>query len=143
MKAQDLDYQPKPDVIEDPPPPMSGFDFRTHIKDARTGELIRIQAYRRRCIGNQTFCERPVDSGNLWYEDGKQAGRWVKGPDGKFFADESAEHIQFIAPKTQLRRQTEIEDENEILRLELAARDEELAALRNGKSAKVEEKPRK
>lgn len=138
-RAQDADYQPQPEVIEHPARVGTGFDLRTHIKDAKTGEIIMIQPYRRFSVGLSTYFERPKFSGNLYYEDNVPAGRRVaKGKDSSgneiWEIDTKAKHIDFVAANTHLTRSEDIKKENETLRAELAA-------LQAEKEAKLEKNP--
>jgi hypothetical protein len=128
-QAQDAAYQPKPEIIEHPARAGHGFDLRTHIKNAKTGETIRVQPYRRFSVGLSTYYERPKMSGNLFFEDGKPAGRrFLK--DGKFVIDEALPHADFVAARTEFVKPEDIAQENEALRAELAA-------LQSEKEAKV------
>ncbi len=56
--------------------PATGFDYRVHIKDAKTGRMIRMQHYARHSSGGQTLLERPIGSGNAFTENGEPAGRY-------------------------------------------------------------------
>lgn len=138
-RAQDADYQPKPEIIEHPARVGNGFDLRTHIKDAKTGETIKIQPYRRFSVGLSTYFERPKFSGNLYYEDNKPAGRRIsKGKDSVgnelWEIDLQAKHIDYVAATTHLTRAEDIAKENETLRAELAA-------LQAEKEAKLDKNP--
>jgi len=137
--SQNADYQPKPEIIEHPARVGTGFDLRTHIKNAKTGETIKEQPYRRFCVGLKVYYERPKFSGNLVFEDGKHAGRRFQDKEGKWVIDESLPHEAYVAKRTELVRPEDIADENEALRAELAARDAELAMLKGEKQDKVEQ----
>lgn len=137
-KLQDLPYQPKPSVIEDPPPPHEGFDYRTHIKNAKTGEMIKVQPYRRFCIGQQVYLERPKHSGNLFFENGDPAGRRIQ-KNGKWEIDDQAKHIEVIEPQDLTAE--EIAAENEALKRELAAlKSESEAKMKEQHTAKPQER---
>lgn len=137
----EADYQPKPKVIEHPERnPSEGFDLRTHIKDAKTGKLIRVQPYTRRVVNSVVYYERPVGSGNLFFESGLAAGRRI--PDSKdakgnvtYKIDEQASHIEYVASITQERTMDGVVDENEALRKELAALKAEKEMLEKAQTA--------
>jgi len=126
-KAQDQDYQPKPKVQENPEWNGVGFDLRVLIRDAKTGEVIRHQPYNRHCVGRYVYYERPIGSGNLFYGDGKPAGRWVRGESGEYYADTGAEHRAITEARelSGLDAQA-LSEENETLKAELAALKGEL-----------------
>lgn len=88
QSAKKLEYAPDPNK----------FDLRTHIWDAQ-GALVKKNLYTNHCVGGRSYFERPIKSGNLWYENNQPAGRvdYVKGPDGKLVKniDENAEHTVF------------------------------------------------
>lgn len=126
-----MSQQNKLEVIEHPARVGTGFDLRTHILDAKTGEMIRIQPYRRFCEGRSVYFERPKMSGNLFYESNEPAGRRIQDKDGNWIIDTKLEHVDFIAPKTHLVKAQEVFEENAALRAELAA-------LKAEKDAKLE-----
>lgn len=133
-RAQDLDYQPRPKVIESPERNGEGFDLRVLIKDGLTGEVIRHQPYALHCIGRHKYFERPMGSGNLFYGDGKVAGRLVRNPDAEpgtpdeYYADTKAPHIEAVLGQEPMSPDT-VRDENETLRRELAALQAQVDAL--------------
>jgi hypothetical protein len=127
-KAQDLDYQPRPKVQETPEWNGVGFDLRVLIKDAKTGEVIRHQPYNRHCVGRHVYYERPVGSGNLFYGDGKPAGRWMKQENGEYGAQTDLPHVSAPEPIAPMSADA-VAEENETLRRELAAAKAELEAL--------------
>ncbi len=114
--VQDRDYQPKAKVIEHPQRDEStGFDNRVHIKDAKTGKLIRIQHYARHAKGAEILFERPIGSGNCFFENGVSAGRW----DLTQWAKISDNHIEVAAaPANQMEH---LEQQNAALTAELSA----------------------
>jgi hypothetical protein len=139
-EAQDRDYQPQPKVQEVPARVGTGFDLRVNIKDGKTGEMIKTQPYNRHCVGTKTYYERPIGSGNLFWESGEAAGRWVRNPDFKkgtgnveFMPDEAAAHIFYDEEKTVKFSQ---EAANEVL-AENTALKAELDALKAEKEAKM------
>jgi hypothetical protein len=78
-----------------------GFDLRTHIRDPKTGQVIKKQPYKLyigKFDGSNVgkFYERPVGSGNLFYENGAVAGRMV---DGK--VNHAVPHVAVVSPKSQ------------------------------------------
>lgn len=131
-REQDREYQPRAKVIEVPERAPEGFDLRTHVKDGKTGQPIREQHYRLRIVGGTKYFERPVGSGNLWYESAEAAGRWAATDQmdkkGKpvFAVNPDAPHLAYSAPKSAAETNEELQDENAELRKELAARDAEL-----------------
>lgn len=137
-QAQDASYQPKPKVIETPERVGEGFDLRTHISDAKTGQLIRMQPYRMFCEGRIRYFERPKMSGNLFYESGEVAGRRVQ-VEGKWKIDETLKHTEFTSAKTDLITPDQVFSENEELRKELAAmRAEKEASIKAEKAAPLQ-----
>ena len=128
-RAQDQDYQPKPKIQENPEWNGVGFDLRVLIRDAKTGEVIRHQPYNRHCVGRFVYYERPIGSGNLFFGDGKPAGRWVRGETGEYFADTAAAHVTVREPEEEKQDMSAMADENETLKRELAAAKAELEAL--------------
>ena len=128
-RAQDQDYQPKPKIQENPEWNGVGFDLRVLIRDAKTGEVIRHQPYNRHCVGRFVYYERPIGSGNLFYGDGKEAGRWVRGETGEYFADTAAAHVTVREPEEEKQDMSAMADENETLKRELAAAKAEIEAL--------------
>jgi hypothetical protein len=53
---------------------QKSFDLTTHVRDTRTGEVIKEQTYRRFCSKDfGTIYERPKGSGLCWHEDGTRA----------------------------------------------------------------------
>ena len=116
------DEQKAPPIEEHPPRDWSrGFDTRVHITDAKTGRLLKFQPYKLHVVGGVEYYERPVKSGNLFYPDGKVAGRWVEGPNKQMYADTNAEHIEFVAAESEWQTEDAVRSENEALRAELAA----------------------
>lgn len=69
------------------------FDLKTHTTDPLTGKTTLTNPYRLRIQNAVKYFERPVGSGNLWFENDLPAGRWVTG---KIEAD--AAHVEWIAP---------------------------------------------
>lgn len=103
-------------VVEHPQRDEStGFDYRVHIRDAKTGRLTRIQHYARHSRGGEVLLERPVGSGNCFFENGELAGRW----DLVKWAKLSDKHLEVAA--APMNREEELEEQNEMLRLELEA----------------------
>lgn len=107
-------------IIEDPPRDFTkGFDLRVTIRDGKTGEVIRKQPYRIHMRGDSRYYERPVKSGNLFFEDGKEAGRLIPGDKGKTVIDAKAKHIE--VPAEVPKDLKALEEQNEELRAEVAA----------------------
>lgn len=122
-EAQDRDYQPKPKIQEHPPLDEStGFDYRVHIRDAKTSKLIRIQTYARHARGAEVLLERPEGSGNCFFENGRPAGLW----DIKKWSKISDTHRE--VPQAPANREEALMQKNEALEQELAALREEAEA---------------
>jgi len=49
------------------------FDLKVQHRDAKTGRITEVNPYRLHIKGNKKYYERPVGSGNLWFEDGTPA----------------------------------------------------------------------
>ena len=119
MPAKRLEYKPDPNK----------FDLCTHAWDAQ-GKLIRKNLYRAHIIEGRTYYERPVNSGNLWFENNQPAGRvnYEFGPSGKIAKktfDFNAPHKDFVPELTgadklafELEQQREL---NKKLQEQLAA----------------------
>lgn len=137
-QAQDADYQPKPKVLETPERVGEGFDLRTHISDAKTGGLVRVQPYRLFCQERIKYYERPKLSGNLYFEDGKEAGRRTKTAEGAWVIDTKAAHVDFTAAKSDAITPDQVFAENEELRKELAAMKAEKEAMLEQKNVKAQ-----
>lgn len=105
--------------------PTSPLDLRTHIRNADTGGLMRIQHYTLRCREGVRYFEVPKGSGNLFYESSEPAGRWENK---KINAE--AEHIAYSAPKTPQDLLEAERDKNAALEAELTA----MRAERTGKT---------
>ena len=109
-------------VIESPAYSGEGFDTRTHISDAVTGRLIKLQPYRLFVRDEVRYFERPKLSGNLFFENGTPAGRMIGGK-----LDPHAEHVlaaevaQPITPDEMLEKNAALEAEIAALRAEKEA----------------------
>lgn len=113
-----------PGPVEQPARDFStGFDYRTHIKDAKTGRLIRLQHYARHARSGEVLLERPVGSGNAFTENGEPAGRW----DFNTWKKISPEHIEVAQPPANPMEA--LQQENETMRNELEALRAEAKAL--------------
>lgn len=55
-------------------PAAAAFNKRTHYHNAR-GKLTKTDHYRLHMQGHTQYFERPINSGNLWFENGEPAGR--------------------------------------------------------------------
>lgn len=91
------------------------FDLRTHIRNEKTGQLLKAQPYRLHYINDKKLYERPAGSGNVFYESGEKAGRFVKGKH-----EDSEPHIAYTAP---------VSDDKKINAV-IADKDAEIAALK-------------
>ncbi len=125
-------------IIEQPPlDETTGFDYRVHIKDAKTGRIVRVQHYARHARGGEVLLERPVGSGNCYTENGKPAGQWnFQDKAGKPVWEKIGEkHIDVAVEAAS--REDELSAKNEALELEIAAlRAEAKAAVPTGKVQK-------
>jgi hypothetical protein len=85
MPAKRLEYKPDPNK----------FDLRVHTWDGQ-GKLVAENHYRLFNMDGRNYFERPVNSGNLWYENNEPAGRveLTFGPTGKI----SSTEFKFDAP---------------------------------------------
>jgi len=78
------------------------FDLQVHAWDGQ-GQLVKANHYRQFIIGGITYYERPVNSGNLWFENNQPAGRMEyelgdSGKIGKKTLNKEAEHLVFTKP---------------------------------------------
>lgn len=92
--AKQLKYEPDPNK----------FDLRTHVWDSQ-GHLVSKNLYRSFIIEGRQYFERPVNSGNLWFENNQPAGRveLTFGENGKIAKKEfnfEAPHKEYKAPLT-------------------------------------------
>lgn len=107
------------------------FDLRTHETDAR-GRVKGTKLYRLHSKDGVQLFERPVDSGNLFYENNEEAGRVTVVKDkrgrivGKKF-DLDAKHVAF---KTPMNEAEEMERKLDEANARAAAAEKELAAIR-------------
>lgn len=116
----------------------TGFDLRVQVRDDKTGEVVRHQPYKLRIEKQTRYYERPVGSGNLFYEGGNEAGRWVKLPSGQMGPDTTATHVQWTAP---LEGAEKLFSDNEKLKQQYETLRAELEAIQREKEfAKHEDK---
>lgn len=109
----------KPKIQESPEWSGEGFDLRTHVRDANTGRILKLQPYRMKIKdGVETF-ERPVGSGNLWFRDGSAAN----------------EHKAFAAPVTEAQTVNAQREQIAELQKELAAVKGDRAPKKNTQAA--------
>lgn len=122
MQSKRLEYKPDPNK----------FDLATHRWDSQ-GQLVGRNPYRKFIVGDRSYYERPVNSGNLWFENNQPAGRveytlnekgHITGP--KHF-DPDAPHKTFTAP---LQGAEKIHFELEQAHERNAALEAELAAIK-------------
>lgn len=122
---------------------MERFDLKTVIRNPKTGAIIKRQPYRLHVKGGSKYFERPVNSGNLWFEDGRPAGQMVNGEIVK-----GEEHKEYIAPLSKdekVLEQINAKD-NRIKELEKQMQELELKAINNEKEpvvAKESKAPKK
>lgn len=126
QKTKRLEYVPDPNK----------FDLQTHRWDSQ-GNLVAKNPYRNHIINGNSYYERPVNSGNLWFENNQPAGRMELefGEDGKISKKTlrlDAKHVDYTAP---LKGDAAIHYELEQTRNKNAQLEAELAAIK-GESAK-------
>lgn len=85
-------------------PDPNKFDLVTHRWDTQ-GNLVAKNLYRSFIVDGTQYFERPVNSGNLWYENNQPAGRveYKFGPSGKISSKKievGAPHKEWTAPLT-------------------------------------------
>ncbi len=122
--------QPKRKIVEHPElDPSTGFDYRTHIKDAKTGQLIRLQNYARHSKNGEVLLERPIGSGNCFFENGEPAGRYrfTQTKTDVTWEKISDTHLEV---KPMLSKVDELKQTNELLSLEVESLRAEADALR-------------
>lgn len=121
------------DIPSDP----NKFDLRTHYWDA-TGKLVKRDPYVLYVRDGVQYYERPVGSGNLWFENNQPAGRMSRKthPDGKSHKqfDHAATHIEFTEP---LSGEQEMHYELELERMQNAELKRELDAIKAEREPKV------
>lgn len=54
------------------------FDWRTHVKDPKTGRLVKFQPYKMVIKDGLTMIERPIDSGNWFHPNGEPIKKETK-----------------------------------------------------------------
>lgn len=129
--AKRIEYKPDPNK----------FDLVTHRWDSQ-GHLVAKNPYRTFIINGAQYFERPVNSGNLWFENNKPAGRVEltfneKGHIAtKEFKFDDA-HKSFTAP---LEGDEKLHFELEQVRAKNAQLEAELAAIGKEATAKVQVK---
>ncbi len=121
--AKRLTYEPDPNK----------FDLRTHHWDGQ-GNLTKKNLYTCHVVNGNSFFERPIKSGNLWYENNQPAGRVTYDDKGVKTIDTAAAHIAFV-PK--LEGDDALFYELEQQKNETAALKAELAAIKAETAAKV------
>ncbi len=115
-------------------PQEEKFDLRTHRTDPITGETKMVNQYRLHILNGVRYFERPVGSGNLWFENNQPAGRLVGFTAQGAKVDLTEAHKAYTPPPTGAER----------IAAELAAKDAalaqahaELAAIKAERDAKV------
>lgn len=81
-----MDYTPDPNK----------FDLRTHHWNGQ-GHLTKLNLYTCHVVEGRQYYERPINSGNLWYENNQPAGR-VTYKDGVKAIDTAAAHLAYTQP---------------------------------------------
>ena len=86
---------PKPVEVE-----VKDFDLMVHHRDPATGRVTKSNPYRLHCQGNKQYFERPINSGNLYWQNNQPAGRRMLNPQtAKWNIIEGAAHIAWISPE--------------------------------------------
>jgi hypothetical protein len=132
--------QPQKKIVEHPQRDEStGFDYRTHIKDAGTGRLVRVQHYAKHMSGGEVLLERPPGSGNCFAENGQPVGRYEFKTEGKqqIIKKIADKHIDVKA--TPVNHIDELTERNEALERELAALRAEQDAQAKGQNQKQQQ----
>lgn len=111
--------------IREHQPDPNKFDLMTHHWNGQ-GEISRTNLYTCHVVDGNKYFERPINSGNLWFENNQPAGR-VLYKNGVKSIDATAEHISYTAP---LEGAEKLHFELENTRTELEAAREELAAIK-------------
>ncbi len=107
------------------------FDLRTHATDPVTQQTSYINGYRLHILSGIRYFERPVNSGNLWFENNKPAGRLsykVEDKAVKACVDGTAAHVAYVAPPSGA----------ELIAGKLAQAETELAAIKAERDALLE-----
>lgn len=146
MPAQETYQQPKARVVN-----PNEFDLRTHHFDGR-GRLKGKNPYRAHIQNGIVYYERPVGSGNLFYENNEPAGRveFLEAKDvrGKIIKkksfDHEAAHKDYTAPLQGAEKMhfelANTKAENAAILAELEAIKAENEKLKAASGAKVEAK---
>lgn len=87
MPAQEQDKQPDPNT----------FDLTVHKWDSR-GHLKAVNPYRLHFYQGAQYYERPVNSGNLWYENNQPAGRVKYNANREKSFEFKAPHVTYVKP---------------------------------------------
>lgn len=119
-------------------PDPNKFDLRTHVWDSQ-GHLVEKNLYRNYIIDGRQYFERPRNSGNLWFENNKPAGRveLVFGENGKISSKKfefDAPHKEFSAP---LEGDEKLHFELEQSKMRNAQLELEIAAIKKEATAKI------
>lgn len=109
------------------------FDARVHIRNEKTGALVKKQHYAWHMFGDKKMFERPIGSGNMFNQAGEPIGKWEMNKENGHWAkvsdvQENAESYEMVGTVEDLI------DENSELKAELAA-------LKAEKETKTEVKP--
>lgn len=112
------------------------FDLQVHAWDGQ-GKMIKANHYRQHIIGATTYYERPVNSGNLWFENNQPAGRmeYTFGEDGKIASKElhkGAPHKDWTRPLSGTEK---VHFELEQQKAKNAQLEAEIAAIKAEKEA--------
>ncbi len=108
----------------------SKFDLVTDRWDSQGMRTVH-NKYRKYILNGAEYYERPVNSGNLWFENNQPAGRVLltfndKGHIASKEFNFDAEHVAYVAPPTGSQK---LAADLEVTKAELAAAQAELAAI--------------
>lgn len=112
-------------------PDPNKFDLQTHAWDAQ-GKLVRVNHYRLYIIEGVSYYERPVNSGNLWFENNQPAGRMLLklNGNGVIISKELQPDAPHIEWKKPLEGDEALHYELEQANTRLKEAEAELAAIR-------------
>ena len=108
------------------------FDLKVTHRNPKTGAVTMHDPYRLRIGKEGKTYERPVNSGNLWWENGEPAGRFEEGK--VVIGAEHADYIKPLSRDEKVQRALN-EKDSKIAKLEADMRDLELKAINQEKNA--------
>lgn len=115
------------------------FDLVTHKTDPLTGKSHAVNLYTLHIIKGIRYFERPIHSGNLYYENNRPAGRLAFDAKGDYAINEKATHVAYVAPPTGAELIARELSEEKTARAQAEAELAAIKAERAPKSAKKED----